>query len=290
MNLKRTLAALLLLVAASAVHAVPRTFSVQVTGKGQPMVLIPGLASSGDVWSSTVARYKDRYRLHVITIAGFAGAKPVAADPLLRTVERELAAYIREQKLVKPVIVGHSLGGFLAFSLAAHEPELVGRVIAVDGVPFLPALYTPSATAETAGAGFLPTRRKIAAMSAAEWAAQAKQTLAMMARSDADVAKVVASSSASDPATVAKAMYEMMSTDLRPQLANIKVPVLLIGSGGMLPESMQSALAAAYEAQVANVVVKTVVMHPKSRHFVMYDEPAFLFSTMDRFLKAGELQ
>jgi hypothetical protein len=30
-------------------------FQVKVTGHGQPMILIPGLASSGDTWDSTVA-------------------------------------------------------------------------------------------------------------------------------------------------------------------------------------------------------------------------------------------
>ena len=285
MNMKRTVVAVLLLLAASAVQAAPRTFSVKVTGKGQPMILIPGLASSGEVWSSTVARYKDRYRCHVLTIAGFAGAKPVDANPLLATVERELAAYVREQKLERAVVVGHSLGGFLAISLGAHEPDLVGRVIAVDGVPFLPALFNPAATPETAGAGFLPMRKQIESMTDEQWAAQGRQNLVTMARSAEDVARVVAASSASDRKTVAAAMYELMTTDLRPQLAKIKAPLLLIGAGGLLPESVQPALKAAYEAQVANVPNKTVVMHPKSRHFVMYDEPAFLFATIDEFLK-----
>lgn len=285
--MKRTLAALLLLVAASALHAAPSTFSVKVTGKGQPMILIPGLASSADVWKSTVAHYQGRYQLHVLTLAGFGGSKVVAAEPFLGTVERELAAYIREQKLRKPVIIGHSLGGFLGFSLAAHEPSLVGRLIAIDGVPFLPALFNSAATPETAAAGITPLRDKVSAMTAEEWTAQSKQTLSMMARNSADVDEVVRVSSASDPKTVARAMYELMTTDLRPQLSKIQAPVLLIGAGGLLPESMQPAAKAAYESQVANAATKTVIVHPKSRHFVMYDEPAFLFATIDEFLAAA---
>jgi hypothetical protein len=36
-------------------------FRVQVTGHGQPMILIPGLSCPGEVWSSTVAHYQDRF-------------------------------------------------------------------------------------------------------------------------------------------------------------------------------------------------------------------------------------
>ena len=85
------------------------------------MILIPGLMSSGDTWKSTVARYQDRFRCHVLTLAGFAGVPPIK-DPLLATVRRELVAYIRAQRLDRPVIVGHSLGGTLALAIAAEHP------------------------------------------------------------------------------------------------------------------------------------------------------------------------
>ena len=127
------------------------SFKVTVTGKGPAVLLIPGLLSSGEVWDSTVARYQDRYTLHVLTLAGFGGPAPVGA-PFLSRVRDEVITYLREQKLQKTVIVGHSLGGFLGFWIAATAPDLVGGLVAVDGVPFLPALGNPAATAESARA------------------------------------------------------------------------------------------------------------------------------------------
>lgn len=281
-------AVLTLIVTAAAQAAEPRSFSVTVTGKGAPMILIPGLASSGAVWQSTVDHFKGRYRCHVITIAGFGGAAPLANagdDALLARVERDLVSYIREQKLARPVIVGHSLGGFLALSLAAHEPKLVGRAISVDGVAFLPALFDPNATAETSAKNAAPLRDAIASMTREQWSAQSKATLGTMATSAADVEKVVAMSSASDPKTVARAMYELMSTDVRPQLARSDVPILLIAATGRMPEAMQPAAKKAYEAQVANAPNAKVVVDPRARHFIMYDDPQFLFAAMDEFLK-----
>ena len=126
----------LFVVAAPPSGAADSAFSVQKVGKGQPIILIPGLLSSGAVWSSTVERYKDRYELHVLTLAGFAGQPPLDSDAFLPIVRDAIVRYIRDQKLDRPVIVGHSLGGFLGFWIAATTPDAVGGVIAVDGVPF----------------------------------------------------------------------------------------------------------------------------------------------------------
>lgn len=40
-----------------------------------------------------------------------------------------------------------------------------------------------------------------------------------------------------------------------------------------------------YEAQVASIPNHKVLLAEKARHFIMFDDPAFLFSTIDDFLK-----
>ncbi len=104
------------------------------------MILLPGLYCSGDVWAETVAHFRDRYTCYEITLPGFGGQPAIAPDSVLKTVERDLAAYIRENRLRKPVIVGHSLGGWLALSLGVDYPGLVGDMIIVSSAPFLPAI------------------------------------------------------------------------------------------------------------------------------------------------------
>ena len=87
--------------------------SVVVTGSGPDVVLIPGLATSRNVWSGTVSAVPG-YRYHLVQIAGFAGTSPLenaAPGPLLEQVAGEISRYIVEQRLVGPAIVGHSLGG-----------------------------------------------------------------------------------------------------------------------------------------------------------------------------------
>src|SRR4026209_2037431 len=81
------------------------TFRVQVIGKGEPMILIPGLSSSGDVWKTTVIHYQEHYQCHVLTLAGFAGVPPLTDDAFLDHVKNDIISYIKENHLEKPVIV-----------------------------------------------------------------------------------------------------------------------------------------------------------------------------------------
>lgn len=84
-------------------------------GAGPDVVLIPGLATSRDVWSGTVAAVPG-YRYHLVQIAGFAGTSPLAnarPGPLLDHLAREISRYIVEQDLSSPAVIGHSMGGLL---------------------------------------------------------------------------------------------------------------------------------------------------------------------------------
>ncbi len=110
----------------------PTAFTVKVTGTGRPIIFIPGLSCGGDVWDAAVAHFKDHYQCHVLTLAGFAGQPPIHG-PFLGNVITDLQKYIRDQKLDHPIIIGHSLGALLAYSLAASTPTKVGPNLAVEG-------------------------------------------------------------------------------------------------------------------------------------------------------------
>src|ERR1700688_4547084 len=99
---------LLFLLASAASLVAQPAFQSKVTGHGAAMILIPGLASSGETWDSTVAHYQDRFQCHVLTMAGFTGVARIPT-PVLEQYRDSIATYIREKGLVKPVIVGHSL-------------------------------------------------------------------------------------------------------------------------------------------------------------------------------------
>src|SRR3982751_4929229 len=111
---------------------------VTVIGTGPDVVLIPGLSSTPAVWASTMAALPG-YRYHLIHVSGFAG-RPAGANAqgnYLAPVAEEIARYIREAHLDHPAVVGHSMGGSWTIMLAARHPELVGKAMVVDMLPYL---------------------------------------------------------------------------------------------------------------------------------------------------------
>ncbi len=259
-------------------------FKVERVGRGRPMVLIPGLLSGGEVWKGAIARYSDRYDMHVLTLAGFAGAPPIAADSFLATERTAIIRYIRDNHLQKPVLVGHSLGAFLAFWIAATQPELVGPVVAVDGVPYFGALNDTSMTPERARPRAEQMRAMAATLTPDQLAMQTAMALRGQSRDSANMRLGERWGRVSDPATMGRAVAEIMTTDLRRQVAAIRTPVLLIAAGFGMTDTQREITLASYRAQVSHVPNHRVMMATNARHFVMLDDPAFLFAAMDEFL------
>lgn len=259
-------------------------FKVEVSGHGRPMILIPGLYSSGQVWDGTVAKYKANYECHVLTLAGLAGEPPVTA-PFLEKARLGIADYIRAKKLRNPVVVGHSMGGFLSLWLASKEPDLVGTLIIVDTLPYPPAAQQPTATPETMKSQAEALRKGMLAQSP-EQRQQMQTAILQTMITDSSKVKLAAKwAAASDPNTVAQSMYEMLTTDLRTELARIKVPTLIIGTWvGLRQYVSRDQVEKNFREQYTGLVGYKFVMSEKAKHFVMFDEPEFLFKEMDNFL------
>ena len=153
-------------------------FTVTVRGEGIPMILIPGLSCSGAVWNATVKHFEKKFECHVLTLAGFAGVPP-QKGPFLVPVREGIVRYIREKKLDRPVVIGHSIGGFLTYDLGIEASEVVGPLIAVDGLPFLPALSNDKATEsdmKTVAAG---VAKRVAEIKREDYLRQQEATLAL---------------------------------------------------------------------------------------------------------------
>lgn len=268
-----------------------RAFKVEVTGRGRPMILIPGLASSGEVWEATVAHYKNDYECHVLTLAGFAGQPALAPDAagFVERVRGELARYIRERRLTKPVVVGHSLGGVLALALASREPDLTGPLVIVDSLPFLPASFMPGATSATMKPQAEAMRAGVISGAKTQTPEQARRAqeaiLRTMISDEANIARALRWGAASDAATIGAAMYELFTIDLRESIARIKSPTLVIGTWiGLQPYATRDSVTKVYQEQYAKLPGTRIVISDKAKHFVMYDDAPGFFDETDRFL------
>jgi N-formylmaleamate deformylase len=125
---------------------VPTRFSVEVVGSGPDVILIPGLTSSRSVWRAAIAATPG-YRYHLIQVAGFAGAPAGgnARGEVVAPLAEEIARYIRANRLDRPALVGHSMGGTIALMIASRHPDLAGKAMVVDMLPQPAALVGGSA-------------------------------------------------------------------------------------------------------------------------------------------------
>ena len=142
-KIKKLLAAILALQIFTAfADPVSDRITVTVRGKGPDVVLIPGLASSGAVWDATAKQLENRFRLHIVQGAGFAGS-PVRANAtgaILQPTVDALDFYIKTNHLQSPDIIGHSLGGLVGMMLVLQHPEDAGKLMVVDSLPFFGVL------------------------------------------------------------------------------------------------------------------------------------------------------
>ncbi len=273
-----------LFIASSAFSA--SSFRADVTGTGQAIILIPGLTCDGSVWDETVARYKENYQCHVLSLAGFAGNPPSdATSPFLETAKDELVTYIEQQGLNKPIIVGHSLGGFLALQIAIEHPDLAASLLVVDSLPFLPAAMNPVATVENTEVQAKAQRDMM--IQGGQNEGQLRMMLRMMITSPENIERALAMGAASDAETVAQAMYELNTTDLRSDVSKITTPTTVLGAwyGYAQFGASKEATTATFTSQYAKHPNYRLVMSERGKHFIMWDDPELFYNELDAALK-----
>ena len=250
---------------------------MQVAGHGEPsLVFIPGLACPGSVWEHVVARFETGYRCHVVTLAGFGGLPPVPSEHFLDDMADAVIAYVREAKLDRPVLVGHSLGGVLVMKIALKAPDLPGRLVIVDSLPFLAGMMEPGIEDAAAARPLADSYREaLASQTPAQFAAGQQKFVGGMVTSPEKAREIADRTGQSDPATTGQAMAELIVTDLRPELGKIKCPTLVLGAladkvAAGIPRDV---VEKAFRRQYQNLPGARFVFFEKARHFIMVDDP-----------------
>lgn len=260
--------------------------SVEVVGAGPDVILIPGYGSSREVWRATAERLKATHRVHLVQFAGFAGEPWSHGDgPFVDPAVEAVAAYVKDARLTRPAVIGHSMGGLSGLLLAQRHPDLVGRVMTVDSLPFFSALYGPQATPETAKPFADQAARMMLTQDEAAMRASQTAGAAGLARDPATRAAMVEWSLASDRQALATAIREVMTTDARPALADMTTPVTALyaaDADGGAPAAMADAM---WDREYATLPGVKLVRVEGSRHFIMADQPEVFAGLVDEFLK-----
>ena len=272
---------------AQAAPAVSDRIAVTVSGQGPDVVLIPGLASSGAVWDDTVKQLSGRYRVHVVQVAGFAGA-PVAGNaegPVLEPLVEAVDGYIKSARLKSPAVIGHSMGGLTGLMLARRHPEALGRLMIVDSLPFYAVLFSPAATVETVRPQAVAMRDSMTTMSPETFAAQQAMTMPRLVKSPEGLKSALAWSKASAQSVVARAFHDVLTTDMRGELAAVKTPTTLLYPFDAVMGAPQAQIDQTYGGAYAALPGVRLERVDGALHFIMLDQPEAFAAAVERFLK-----
>jgi pimeloyl-[acyl-carrier protein] methyl ester esterase len=266
-------------------------FAVDTCGTGPDVLLIGGLGVSADLWLPTVAQLSDRFRVHVVQLAGFAGepARDNAAGQVLQASTASIAAHLRDQQIRRAMIIGHSAGGAMALMLAIAGGSAIGRVMTVDAVPapgFL--LSGPTANTEEIVRQADVRYRTNLQLTAGDRLAMLHAEAAESTLDQGHAHRIAQWGIASDKAVLSRATRELDVTDLRAEIASIQVPITVVladqSSLGAPPGWMRSI----FEKQYAAAATRSAFVEiTNARHFVMLDQPAAFASAVENFVSLG---
>jgi pimeloyl-ACP methyl ester carboxylesterase len=264
--------------------------SVQVIGKGSPVILIPGLSSPRAVWDGVVPELARGHSVYLVQVNGFGGDDPRGnlKPGVLAGIVADLDALIVREKLGKPAVVGHSMGGLVGMMLAARHPDRLGRLMIVDALPWFGVLMSAPGV-EASVATVTPQAERMRDAIAAGYGKPAdpaaiERNIAGMTMKPENLPRLREWAAKADPRVTALALYEDLTTDMRSELGRIAVPVTVAFAWNETyprqPQAVQF-----YSAQYAGVARLNLVPVGPSQHFVMFDQPAAFQAALTVFLE-----
>lgn len=213
--------------------------AAEALGSGQPLLLFHSLLADRASFDRITAPLAERFQVIVPDLPGF-GESEVVAGGLEAVADRMAEAVCDLQGSHRLMVLGNGFGGFVALQMAIRHPGLVHRLVLADcgacfSEPGRQAFRTMAAVSAAKGLDALSEmamRRLFAPDFQAANPALMRERLAAFLRTD--------------PAVFRAACEALGGLDLRPDLAKVDVPVLvLVGEQDeATPPAMSQELAA----------------------------------------------
>lgn len=243
-------------------------------GRGQPVILLHGWLGSWGYWLRTMEALKNQYRCYALDFWGFGDSGKQRSSYHVNDFVGLVDQFMDRLGIEAAPIVGHSMGGTVAMSLAVAKPERVQRVIVVGspvvgdslniflrlaGKPWIASIVWQLPTALQLGI------RLFSPFVVKNWA----EWYQMITR---DISR-----------TTLEAFFtsirSLHKTDLRPQLPAVTKPIMgIYGVGDNIVAPNQAVIISQQAA------ISRVKMMSQSGHFPMLDEPQAFNANLADFL------
>lgn len=112
----------------------PLDLAFTETGSGSPLLILPGLFGSKRNWTSLARQLSTRQRVITVDLRNH-GESPWDQVHDYPAMAADVAALIESLSLPSAAVLGHSMGGKVAMTLALTRPDLVDKLLVADIAP-----------------------------------------------------------------------------------------------------------------------------------------------------------
>jgi len=243
-------------------------------GQGNPpLLLVHGWCCDHTYFAPQAEYFSQTHRVISVDLRGHGASDKPAQDYTMDAYADDLAWLCQQLGVDKPVIVGHSMGGVIAFVMAARHPEQVAAVVAVDSPLVPPAALAGQITGLVAG---------LKSPAYAEVSRGFTSNALFLPTDDADRKTQIVEHMAGAPQHVmASAMECIFNCDTAAAASGCKVPALLINAAHPLADVVP----------LRELCPQLVVGQPVGAgHFNQLEVPEQVNAMIERFLEVNNCQ
>jgi len=235
-------------------------------GEGVPLVLVHGWTADRHRWDHQIAHFSPKRRVIRLDLRGHGestGAGVRAVDDLARDV----LALLDHLDVDRCVLVGHSMGGMIAQTVALARPQLVERLVLVGSISRM--TYSRGRGLVMAASTLVPFRLFVAANIRRAFAPGHPRE---------EIRRYIKASAATPKEVVMTDYGAMRAFDVLDRVGEIKAPTLIVHGYHdiQLPVKQMLRMAKAYP----NAVVRVI----DAGHELPLEKPAELTEALERFL------
>jgi len=260
-------------------NAQNNAFSVRIVGEGEPLLFFPGFTCTDEVWKEQVAELSKDHECHLFTFAGFGDVAPIEF-PWYPKIEEEVLDYIQENSLEKATVIGHSLGGTLALSLASKQP-IFQKLIIVDALTATGALMFPNFNVDNMVYDS-PYNNQLLEMGEDDFSKMAAGMVSGMTTNKEKQGQITEWMEKADRKTYVYGYTDYLKLDLREAVGKIKIPVTILAATQPFGEAMARQT---YKEQYKNLANYELKFAKGAAHFIMYDQPEWFLKELKSSLQ-----
>jgi len=258
-------------------------------GEGAPIVLIHGLSSYTGYWEHQVAHLAGSHRVLALDLPGYGGSSRPDAPYTPPWFADVVHAWMGELEVDSAIVVGHSLGGQVAMTLALEHPEAVDALVLAA-----PAGFETFSRGESAMIKRFWDEER--ALKTSEQAVRASMLGAVFNVHDDGVERLIEErvrlgkhpAFAGTSVAVSRSIAGMLDWPIRDRLGHIEAPTLIVfgTADRMIPNPLlhggwTRAVAESGRDAIPGSQLELIV---GAGHTVQHDAPAEFNAAIDTFL------